>query len=142
VKIVVLFQSMRGTTRKVAGMIGEALADRGHDVHTYPVTAFDYQKLAEADLVIVGTWTDGLILFGQRPGQMGKLNIMPDIPGKRVGVFVTYEFAPKAALPGLAEWAESKGAVVVARAGFNKRKPEEALGAFLDDVLAGVAAAV
>jgi flavodoxin len=141
VKIVVLFQSMRGTTRRAAGMIGQALVERGHEVHTYPVTAFDYQKLAEAELVIVGTWTDGLILFGQRPGQLAKLNNMPEIPGKRVGVFVTYEFAPKAALPQLAEWAESKGGVVVARAGFNKRRLDDGMDAFLDAVLAGVPAA-
>ena len=28
------------------------------------ITAVDYQALAEADLVVVGTWTDGLVLFG------------------------------------------------------------------------------
>lgn len=140
-KIVVLFQSMRGTTRRAAAMIGEALVERGHDVNTYPVTAFDYQKLAEADLVIVGTWTDGFILFGQRPGQMAKLNNMPDVPGKAMAVYVTYDVAPKKAIPKLAEWAESKGGVVVARAGLHKRRLDEGLDAFLDAALTGVTAA-
>ena len=42
----------------------------------------DYQALSDADLVIVGSWVDGLILVGQRPGRLGRITAMPALAGQ------------------------------------------------------------
>ncbi|MEZ5309900.1 MAG: hypothetical protein R2735_04775 [Microthrixaceae bacterium] len=50
----------------------------------------DLAALQQADVVVVGTWVDGLILFGQRPGGSGKLSKIPLLAGKPTYGFVTY----------------------------------------------------
>ena len=67
VNIVVIHQSRTGNTRRAAELIGGAAEAAGDTVAVRPVTNIDFKELAEADLVFVGTWVDGLILFGHRP---------------------------------------------------------------------------
>ena len=89
-KAVVIFESLTGNTRKAAGFIAAELERGGVSTTVSSITAVDYQALAEADLVVIGTWTDGLVLFGQRPGRSGRLKKLPYITGKKCAVYVTY----------------------------------------------------
>ncbi|GIT47135.1 MAG: hypothetical protein Ct9H300mP12_17200 [Acidimicrobiales bacterium] len=59
-----------------------------------PVTNIDYKELAEADLIFVGTWVDGLILFGHRPGDTGKVRQIPKLWDKKVAAFMTHAVNP------------------------------------------------
>ncbi|HVF31509.1 MAG TPA: flavodoxin domain-containing protein [Acidimicrobiales bacterium] len=112
-KAVVLYESLTGNTRKAAGMIGAQLERRGVGATVASVTAVPYQALAEADLVVVGTWTDGLVLFGQRPGRSGRLRKLPYISGKRCAVFVTYAIDAGNVLDKLVALMEDRGAEVL-----------------------------
>jgi hypothetical protein len=105
-----------------------------------PITAIDYQALAEADLVVVGTWTDGLVLFGQRPGRAGRLKKLPYISGKRCAVFVTYAIDAGNVLDKLVTLMEDRGAEVLG--GMTIRRDDLAGGArdFAERVLDVVAA--
>ena len=76
-KAVVLFESMTGNTRRAAELIGGALAAQGDEVSVRPVTDIDFHELAIADVAFIGTWVDGLVLFGQRPGRAGRLRRLP-----------------------------------------------------------------
>ena len=87
---VVIYESLTGNTRKAAGLIAAGLRDAGHDAVACPTFQVDYQALHEADLVIIGGWTDGLFLVGQRPGRAGRLRKLPSLVGKRAVCFVTY----------------------------------------------------
>ncbi len=89
----------------------------------YPITNYDAQFVLEADLIVIGTWTDGLFGLGARPGQLGKLNTLRNIAHKDVALFVTYEISPERSLNGLKEWAEERSSNVVAAAGFKVRGP-------------------
>jgi len=89
-KAVVMFKSNTGNTRKAAEIIGGELADRGIDVVVRPVDGVDFNEIAEADFVCVGTWVDGIILFGHRPGSTGALLKSPMLWDKPVGAFMTY----------------------------------------------------
>jgi hypothetical protein len=73
----------------------------------------NYQALAEADLVVIGTWTDGLVLFGQRPGRSGRLKKLPYITGKRCAVFVTYAVDAGNVLDKLVAMMEDRGGDVL-----------------------------
>ena len=72
-KIVVLHQSRTGNTKRAAELIGGAVQSAGAEVAVRPISNIDYKELADADLVFIGTWVDGLILLGQRPGDAGKI---------------------------------------------------------------------
>lgn len=137
---IVLYASLTGNTRRAAEMVAAEARAQGVDATCYPVDRPDMDALARADLVFVGTWVDGLVLFGHRPGQAGKLRKMPVIDHKRAAVFVTYAVNPGDALTKLGHLAEDRGATVVARQAFHKKKLPEGVGDFVARSVARVSA--
>ena len=78
------------------------------------ITAVDLQALSAADLVVVGSWTDGLIFFGQRPGRGGRIkDKLPAMRGKRAVTFVTFALEPRRALDKLSDIVRATGADVI-----------------------------
>ena len=122
-RIAILYQSLRGGTKKLAESLGASFQGKGSLVGVFPITNYDAQFVLGADLIVIGTWTDGLFGLGPRPGQIGKLNTLRDIAHKDVALFVTYEISPEKSLSGLIEWAHDRSANVVASAGFKVRGP-------------------
>jgi menaquinone-dependent protoporphyrinogen IX oxidase len=137
-KAVVLYESMTGNTRRAAELIGGALAAVGDDVAVHAVTDFDFHELAVADVVFVGTWVDGLVLFGQRPGRAGRLRKLPVLDRKPVAVFCTYAINPGHALDKTAEILEAKGALIVGGRQFRRDRLEQGVVEFVDEVRAKV----
>lgn len=133
--VAVLYQSLRGGTERAAETIAREYVAQGANAGAYPVTNFDAQFVLKADLLVIGTWTDGLFGLAARPAQLGKLATLPSIAHKPAAVFVTYEISPTRSLAALAGWAERQGADVVARAGFNRRKLDEGVADFVGESL-------
>ena len=130
-KAVVLYESMTGNTRRAAELIGGALAAHGDDVAVRPVTDIDFHELAVADVVFVGTWVDGLVLFGQRPGRSGRLWKLPVLDRKAVAVFCTYAINAGKALDKTAAILEAKGAFIVGRRQFRRDRLEQGIAEFV-----------
>ena len=122
-KIAILYQSLRGGTKKLAESLGANFQSKGSSVGVFPITNYDAQFVLDADLIVIGTWTDGLFGLGARPGQIGKLNTLRNIAHKDVALFVTYEISPEKSLNSLIEWAHNRSANVVTSAGFKVRGP-------------------
>jgi len=113
VQAVVISESLTGNTRRAAGLIARELGAQGVGAVACPITAIDYQALSTADLVIIGTWTDGVILFGQRPGRAHRLRALPSIAGKKAVVFCTYAIDPGRTLDKLTEIVRERGGDVI-----------------------------
>jgi hypothetical protein len=139
-RAVVIYESLTGNTARAARLIADEVASRGIDVAVYPITDIGLKDLAEADVVFVGTWVDGLVLFGHRPGRAGRLKSMPVVDGKRVAAFMTYAIHAGKALDRFARVLEERGAVVVARGLLRRDRLERGVGAMVDAALATVAA--
>jgi Flavodoxin domain len=139
-RAVVIYESLTGNTARAARLIADEVASRGIDVAVYPITDIGLKDLAEADVVFVGTWVDGLVLFGHRPGRAGRLKSMPVVDGKRVAAFMTYAIHAGKALDRFARVLEERGAVVVARGLLRRDRLERGVGALVDAALATVAA--
>jgi flavodoxin len=137
-KVAVLYQSLRGGTERAAEKIADEFRARDALVGCYPVTNFDAQFLLKADLLVIGTWTDGLFGLAARPAQIGKLMSLPSIAHKKTAVFTTYEISAKASLPKLVDWAERQSAQVIGAAAFNRRKLDEGVAAFVDEAVAAM----
>ena len=135
---IVIYESLTGNTRRAAELIGEELRAAGHHVAVCPTFDIDYQELHEADLVIVGGWTDGLFFVGQRPGRASRLRKLPSMVGKRAVCFVTYAIDAGKTLEKLVAIVEGLGATV--EGGMTIRRDKLADGArdFADRVLANV----
>jgi hypothetical protein len=134
VRAVVIYESLTGNTRRAAEYIGGALQRAGADVAVYPITGYDLKELADADVVFIGTWTDGLVLFGQRPGRAGRIWKLPVLDRKPVALFCTYAINPRSTLKKFARIATAKGADVIGEHAFKRN----ALAAGVDDFVEGV----
>jgi hypothetical protein len=110
---IVIYESLTGNTKRASVLIAEALTRAGVRTTTSPITNVNYQALHEADLVIVGTWTDGMIFIGQRPGRAGRLKTMPAVAGKQCVVFITYAIDSGRALEKLQTIVEDRGGDVI-----------------------------
>ncbi len=133
-----LYESRTGNTRRAAELIGGAAMDRGHEVAVRSVRDFDYKELALADAVFVGTWCDGAVLFGHRPGSGRRLSRLPVLDRKRAGVFLTYAIHSGRALPKLGRLVEALGADVVAGRTYRRDRlgEGEAIDSLVEAVLA------
>jgi menaquinone-dependent protoporphyrinogen IX oxidase len=138
VKAVVLYESMTGNTKRVAELIGGALAAVGDEVAVHAITDIDLHELAVADVVFVGTWVDGLVVFGQRPGRAGRLRKLPVLDRKPVAVFCTYAINAGKALDKTVAILEAKGALIPGRHQFRRDRLEEGVADFVDEVRAKV----
>jgi flavodoxin I len=139
-RAVVIYESLTGNTARAARLIADEVAARGVDVAVYPITDIGLKDLAEADIVFVGTWVDGLILFGHRPGRAGRIKSMPVVDGKRVAAFMTYAIHAGKALDRFATVLEERGATVVARALIRRDHLEAGVEDFVSSSLATVPA--
>jgi len=138
VNAVVIYESLTGTTAKASALIAAGLTAKGLPTLAYPVDAIDYQKLSEADVVIVGAWTDGLVFFGQKPGRASRLATMPAIAGKKAVVFATYAVDPGKVLERLVAIVEGRGAEVLGGMTIRRGRVPESAADFVDRVLDAV----
>ena len=139
-RAVVIYESLTGNTARAARFIADELASRGVEVAVYPVTDIGLKDLAEADVVFVGTWVDGLILFGHRPGRAGRIRAMPVIDGKRVAAFMTYAVHAGKALDRFAWVLTERGATVVARGLLRRDHLDRGIAELVTEALATVPA--
>lgn len=110
----IIYESMTGTTRAAARAMGNVLWEHQIRCTVMPADGVDADVVAGADVVIVGSWTDGLLVVGQRPGKAKKLrSLLPDLTGKRCVVFCTYAINSGKTLAKLQEIVEGHGGQVV-----------------------------
>ncbi len=134
--VVVVYESRTGNTRHAAEMIAHGVREQGGNAEAYPSTGVDLTTIAAADLVVVGTWTDGLFFFGQRPGGSMKLWQMPEIHHKKAAVFCTYAKNPGKTVDKLGDLVEAKGAEVIGGDAFHRNKLAEQVPGFVNGLMA------
>jgi hypothetical protein len=136
---VVIYESLTGHTRHAAECIGRELVASGGTATVCPILAIDYQALSEAELVIVGTWTDGAVFVGQRPGRAGRLRKLPALVGKRSVVYCTYAVNPGRTLEKLTAIVEERGATVLGGLAIRRDRTDAGARDLVGRALAAVA---
>jgi flavorubredoxin len=139
-RAVVIYESLTGNTAKAAQLIADEVAARGVEVAIYNITDIGLKELAEADVVFIGTWVDGLVLFGHRPGRAGRIKRMPVVDGKQVAAFMTYAIHAGKALDRFSRVLTERGAVVVARGLLRRDRLDQGIEELVSEALATVAA--
>jgi flavodoxin len=91
----IVYRSATGTTRRLAEEIGAHLESRGVTTTVQSVGDCDPASLADADLVLLGCWTSGLLIVAQHPDEpwMAFVRDLPALGRARVGLFTTYKLA-------------------------------------------------
>ena len=123
-RVLILYESRRGFTLTVARAMRDAFRERGVDATTAPLRSVDVGTIAASDALVIGTWVTGLILFrvGPASGTWDAIERLPDLEGRPTIVFCTCEVAPRGTLDTLSGWLERRGADVVGRAVFRRKK--------------------
>lgn len=132
---VVIYESLTGNTAKAGQAIAAGLTRAGLPTQAFPITRIDYQALSVADLVIVGSWVDGFVVVGQRPGRLGRIKGMPALAGKRAVVYLTYAIDPGKALQKMSDAVAARGADVLGGQLIRRDKLEQGVADFVDRVL-------
>lgn len=101
-KILIVYYSQSGNTKKVVEIAEERLKTLNHDVTVKNALTAKAEQVSESDLLLIGTPVHGYILFGQKPTKEVKEfleNQLPhDLETKPVIGFATYLFFPAGAL--------------------------------------------
>lgn len=137
-QVVVVYASRTGNTRRAADLIGAAIEDRGHEVAVMSVDALDYKALADAELVVFGTWVAGHFVIGQKPGDARRLAKVPKLTGKQVAIFLTYALNPGPALAKFEKALAREGADVVGGYAWKRSTLPAGVDDFVDGILAAV----
>lgn len=112
-KAVIIYNSLTGTTEKAAHRIASELKALRVDATPVPIDEADDATVADVDLVVVGTWTDGIVVLGQKPAGKKKLRNLPSLAGKKAVVYCTYAVDPGKTLEKLVAEVQAKGADVI-----------------------------
>lgn len=132
-KAVIIYESLTGNTRRAANLIADELYRHRVGTRLCSVNSIDPEAVAAADLVIVGTWTDGMLVVGQRPGRKGRLKKrLPDLAGKRCAAYCTYAIDSGKTLQKLTALLESKGAEVLGGMAIRRDRLAEGAADFAD----------
>lgn len=137
-KALVIYESLTGTTRKAAGRIAAGLRANGIAATTSPAHRVDHGALQQADLVVVGSWTDGLVFVGQKPGRQARLWHLPFLTGKRAFAYCTYAVDAGHAPEKLAGICTERGAEVLGSAKVHRFHLERDCDALLEQLLAAL----
>ncbi len=132
---IVIYESLTGNTAKAGHEIAAQLTAAGIDTVASPITQVDLAALSKADLVIVGSWTDGIFIAAQKPGREGRLKKMPVIDGKKAAVYCTYALKDGKTLAKLAAIVEERGGDVIGGYAIRRDRLERDTTSFVDRLL-------
>ncbi len=94
-KTSIIYNSHSGTTLAYAEEIGNFLSGKGIECKISSIDDYDEEYLRSSDLVMLGCWTNGLMIFAQHPDRAWKnfVKEMPVIKNKTLALFTTYKIA-------------------------------------------------
>ncbi len=94
-KAIIIYQSKKGTTKYFGEKIQEFLNTNNVDTETVSIYDAKPELIKNADYVLLGCWTDGLMIFLQHPDKpwLEFAQSLPEFKDKKVGLFTTYKVA-------------------------------------------------
>lgn len=135
-KVLVLYQSRNGHTRQTAETITQAVRNLNHSVTLKSVIEVMKSDVDKADILFIGTWVQGFILFGVKPaGADLWVPSLPTLEDKPIAIFCTYAFNPGKSLQTLRLMLQARGARIVGQHTFHRSNPNNGVEAFVQSVL-------
>lgn len=92
-KAIVIYNSKTGTTKKYAEEIGAYLKTQDLEVSTLSIQEYNAEILDNADYLLLGSWTNGLMFFLQHPDKAWNdfAAGLPDSIESKTALFTTYK---------------------------------------------------
>ncbi len=92
-KAVLFYNSRTGTTGRYAREIGNYIEMKDVEVQVSSIQNYHEEMLDDADYVLLGCWTNGLMVILQHPDAVWKdfAAVLPSKPNAKLGFFTTYK---------------------------------------------------
>lgn len=134
--ILVLYQSRSGHTQAIAKAIADFAGEQNHTVKLKSVIEVSKKDVEAADMLFVGTWVQGFILFGVKPAEATLwVPALPSLANKPIATFCTYAFNPRSSLQKLGGLLEDKGAKIIGQQAFHRNQSAEDTKPFVQSML-------
>lgn len=132
--VAIVYDSRTGTTAAAAQAMANAFSAKGHSCTVRPVVGAVPHEVAKADLICIGSWTQGLLVFRQHATRetMSFVERLGDLGGKKAVVFCTYKVATGQMLPVMAKALTRRGAQVLGHFKFRGRNPGKDFSSFVE----------
>lgn len=125
-KAALLIESLTGHTWKAGERIADDLSQEGWEIVGLDrLRQPNHAALQAADIVIVGTWVDGLFVVGQKPFAHSAIGKLPPIAGKQAAVFCTFALNPGKTLDKMTALVSGRGANVIGGLALHRAKTDE-----------------
>ena len=136
-KAALLVESLTGNTWSAAEKIADKLQqERWGITGLSKVAAPDLSSIQRADIVLVGTWTHGLFVFGQSPWAVGNIANLPTMRGKQAACFLTFALNAGKSIDKLTDAVGQTGADVVGGLEIKRNYLDEHTDMFVERLLA------
>ncbi len=136
-KAALLVESLTGNTWSAAEKIADKLQqERWGITGLSKVAAPDLGSIQRADIVLVGTWTHGLFVFGQSPWAVGNIANLPTMRGKQAACFLTFALNAGKSIDKLTDAVGQTGADVVGGLEIKRNYLDEHTDMFVERLLA------
>ncbi len=135
-KAALLVESLTGNTWTAAELIGDKLQQEGWDITGMSkVGNPDLASIQRAELVLVGTWTHGLFVFGQTPFALGNIANLPTMRGKKAACFLTFAIDAGKSIDKLSTAVGQTGADVIGGLEIKRNYLEQHTDLFVERLL-------
>jgi flavodoxin len=110
-KTLIIYHSQNGTTKKYAEKIGRYIETFNGKATVKSIKEATAEDVQSSDLLILGCWTSGMFLFGQKPDKewVEFANNLPSIEGKETVLFTTFKIATGSMFRNMKKHLEPKG---------------------------------
>ena len=88
--VLITYLSKTGITKKYAEEINTYLTEKGIKTALISIEEFDPKLVKEAEGILFGCWTHGLMIIFQHPDKpwVKFVNTLPDMKDKKIGMFI------------------------------------------------------
>jgi len=136
-KAALLVESLTGNTWNAAELIADKLQqERWRITGMSKVGDPDLASIQQADIVLVGTWTHGLFVVGQKPAAVGNIANLPTMRGKQAACFLTFALDAGKSIDKLATAVGQTGADVVGGLEIKRNHLDEHTDLFVERLVA------
>jgi len=141
-KVLICYDSMGGTTKKIADDIAEKFSSSTKSIVVKSIKDTSKADVVYADLVLCGTWVEGLIFtkVGPSKAMLAWLKQLPNMPGKKAALFCTYGVNPKTTLKQMESILSAKNMDVIGNMSIKSSdikniKYEKAIDSYLSEMV-------
>ncbi len=137
VNVLVAYDTRSGNTKKAAELLVSDLSDDSYNTEILPVAKIRLKDVVASDLIVLGTWVEGMVLANVKPAKstLKWIKSIETFGNKPIICFLSYGVNPKKSLDKLVNELSTRHGTVIYKTAIKSSKAKDKLPAIKDEVL-------